>query len=202
LLSGVALGAVLCADPPAQAMTIDVTYAASTPAAVQTDFNSLVSLYDSRFSNPIAANVTVGLTPTCGLGCSSTFRGSVSYGTWRTAMAADAAANPSNTILAAAVASLPAANPLGNGKVLVRTANLNALGFGPLVPIDTNLTFSSTQPYSFGGVAAPGAFTFKDVAAHELDEALGIGSTLTGLVNNAPLPTSFEAETISATTLA
>src|SRR5205807_424417 len=36
--------------------------------------------------------------------------------------------------------------------------------------------------------ASTGAADFMDVAAHELDEALGIGSALTGLVDNAPVP--------------
>jgi hypothetical protein len=187
-------GVALTASPPAQALTIDVSYNAGTPLAWQTDFNNLVSLYDSTFTDPITVNVTVGPDPTCGLGCSSTFRVFEPYGTWRAAMSADAAGNPQNTFVAAAVASLPLADPIGNGTVLLRTADARALGLSAAVPVDSNLTFSSTKPYSFGGVAAPGAYTFIDVAAHELDEALGIGSVLTNLVDNAPLPTTFEAE--------
>jgi len=200
LLSGAALLALLAlmtAATPAQALIINATPLAGTPAAVVTDFNAVVARYQSVFTDPndpVTVNITFGLSATCGLGCSSTFRTAVPYATWRNAMIADAALNPQNTFQAAAAASLPVADPIGNGTVLVRTADARAIGLAAGVPIDSNLTFNSTETYSFGGVATPGEFTFQDVAAHELDEALGIGSNLTNLVDNAPLPASFEAE--------
>jgi hypothetical protein len=164
---------------------------------VVADFNAVVARYQSVFTDPndpVTVNITFGLSASCGLGCSSTFRNSYSYTTWRNAMIADAALNPQNTIQKTAVLQLPAADPFNHANVLVRTADARAIGLAAAVPIDSNLTFNSTATYSFGGVAAPGAFTFQDVAAHELDEALGIGSNITNLVNNAPLPDTFEAE--------
>jgi len=125
LLSGMALLgplALMTAATPAQALIINATPLAGTPAAVVADFNAVVTRYQNVFTDPndpVTVNVTFGLSATCGLGCSSTFRVAVPYATWRTAMINDAALNPQNTFQAAAAASLPVADPIGNGTVVI-----------------------------------------------------------------------------------
>ena len=178
----------------ASGFKINVTYGGTVPAAAQTAFNSLVSTYQGLFNNNVTVNINVNFGNT-GLGSSNTFLVSVPYSTWRAAVIANANANPGNSYAAAAAASLPANDPIGDGTVLVRTPNARALGLSANVASDSTLTFNSAAAFEYNGVAASGKFDFMDVAAHELDEALGIGSSLTGIANNtAIMSSSFEAE--------
>ncbi len=198
LLSGVALLA-LGTVQPAQALVINVTYPnpGNVPAAAMTEINNVVALLDSSFINNATVNITVDFTANCGLGCSSTlgFVG-VSYTNWRNAMIADSTANPQNTFLAAAVATLPAADPIGNGTMsFVRTADAEAIGLANFAGTDSALTFTNDGvTFEFTGVPTAGLWDFQNVFEHELDEALGIGSALTHIVNNGALPASFEPE--------
>jgi sugar lactone lactonase YvrE len=172
---------------------INVTYDTSVPAAAKAAFNSLVSTYESVFTTNMTVNIDVAFGNT-GLGESDTEQIGVSYGAWRAAMIANATANPGNTYATAAAASLPESDPIGNGTVFLNTANARALGFTANTAVDSTLTFSESAVFEYNGVAAPGAADFMDVAAHELDEGLGIGSALTGLANNAALPSDYVAE--------
>ncbi len=166
---------------------INVTYDSSVPAAAQTAFNNLISTYESVFTTNITVNIDVNFGNT-GLGSSSTQLFGVSYSAWREAVTANATANPGNTYLAAAAASLPVNDPIGQGDLYLTTANARALGFTANAAVDSTLTFSNAVIFEYTGIATSGASDFLDVAAHELDEGLGIGSALTGLQNNAPIP--------------
>ena len=171
---------------------INVTYGASVPAAAQAAFNSLVSTYESVFTTNITVNIDVNFGHT-GLGESLTEQTDVLYSDWRAAMLANATANLGNTYAADAAASLPENDPIGNGNVVLNTANARALGLTANTAVDSSLTFSNSVVFEYNGVAASGAEDFLDVAAHELDEGLGIGSELTGLPNNAPIPSDYYA---------
>ncbi|HTC86767.1 MAG TPA: NF038122 family metalloprotease, partial [Bryobacteraceae bacterium] len=173
-------------------LKINVTYDTSVPAAARTAFDSVVSAYESAFSSNITVNIDVTFGAT-GLGASSTQQIVVSYSAWRAAMIANANANPGNTYAVAAAASLPENDPIGNGEMVVNTANARALGLTANAAVDSTLTFSNTAVFEYDGVATSGAADFLDVAAHELDEGLGIGSALTGLINNAPVPSGYYA---------
>jgi hypothetical protein len=157
------------------------------PAAAVTAFNSIVSTYQALFSNSITVDIFVQFGVT-GLGESLTYLTEISYTEWLQAMTSNASANPGNTYAAAATATLPSTDPIGGGSVEGRTANLRALGFSTNVPYDSNLTFNNAATFEYTGVAAANAYDFMDVATHELDEALAIGSALTNLANNAALP--------------
>jgi hypothetical protein len=151
-------------------MNITVTYDSTVPIEAHQDFNTLISLYDSTFLNPINVNLEVSFGQT-GLGQSLTQRVSVSYSDWVNQLAQSALANPLNIYEAAAVKSLPFSDPLGNGTVLLTTANAKALGFSVInPPFDSVLTFSN-QPGSFeyNQVPSAGQYDFMDVAAHELN---------------------------------
>src|SRR6266436_5592264 len=97
---------------------------------------------------------------------------------------------------AAAVATLPAADPIGNGTMsFVRTADAEAIGLANFAGTDSALTFTNDGvTFEFTGVPTAGLWDFQNVFEHELDEALGIGSALTHIVNNGALPASFEPE--------
>ena len=167
--------------------TINVTYDNTVPSAAQTAFNSVISTYESIFTTNITVNISVMFGNT-GLGQSDTQQQFFSYSTWRSAMIANATANPGNTYAAAAAASLPSGDPIGSGTVVLNTANARALGLTANTANDSMLTFSHSVTFEYNGVAVSGEADFLDVAAHELDEALGIGSALTGVADNGSLP--------------
>jgi hypothetical protein len=166
---------------------INVTYDSSVPAAAQTAFDSLVNTYQSVFTNNVSVNINVSFGVT-GLGESFTQEIGVSYSTWRAAMIANANANPGNVYAVAGAASLPANDPIGRGNIFLNTATARALGLTANTAVDSSLTFSNAVVFEYNGVASQGAIDFIDVAAHELDEGLGIGSALTGLADNAAIP--------------
>ena len=172
--------------------------------------------------NTGAVNIQVNFGST-GLGESTTNEVAVSYGSWTGALSADSSANPANLYLADAVSSLPLNNPFGSntcnpstfsGCVILNSADARAIGItsgevvgGCLNPSvlcstpgpDSTLTFSNSICYFDDTIDNPGGCTgntynLQNVAEHELDEALGISSTLTGLANNAALPSNFAAE--------
>jgi hypothetical protein len=177
-------------------MNITVSYDSTVPIEAQQAFNSIISLYDSAFTNPITVSLKVTFGPTS-LGSSLTQRVSVYYSNWVGDLQASAAANPGDIYEAAAVKSLPASDPIGNGVVLLTTANARALGILPnfTSTYDSVLTFSN-QPGIFEYNQVPNAslYDFVDVAAHELNEALGISSALTGISNYLFAPAPYAAE--------
>jgi hypothetical protein len=194
LLGGavVALGGSL----PVHALTINVSYPdSSVPTAAQNEIASVVSSVDSLFTNNVTDNITVQFTSSCDLGCSNTtgFTG-ISYTNWRNAMIADSTAHPQNTFLAAGVATLPASDPIGTGTMsFVGTANAKILG-GSFTGTDSALTFNNGKTYEYTGAPTAGAYDFGNIFEHELDEALGITSELTGLANNATKPSNFRPQ--------
>jgi hypothetical protein len=194
-----AVGALIAAGQTAQALLLNVTYPnpANVPAAAVTEINSVTTFLQNSFVNNATVNVTVDFTASCGLGCSSTLGFiNVPYTLWRSSMIADSAANPQNRFLASAIRTLPAADPIGNGFMrVVRTANAEALGIASFSGTDSSLTFTNDGvTFEYTGVPTPGLWDFQNVFEHELDEALGISSALTRVVNNDPLPVSFDPE--------
>lgn len=172
---------------PSGGFKINATYDSSVPAAAQTAFNNLIATYEGIFTTNITVNVNV-FFGTTGLGESTTSEIFSTYHNWRAAMAANATANPGNSYAVAAAASLPMNDQIGNNMVVLTTANARALGINANTSVDTALTFSNAATFEYTGTVTPSTIDFLDVAAHELDEGLAIGSALTGLADNAPLP--------------
>jgi hypothetical protein len=166
---------------------INVTYDPSVSSTAQAAFNTVVNTYQNIFTTNITVNLYVTFGNT-GLGQSVTQQQYFSYSTWRAAMIANANANPGNAYAVAAAASLPSSDPIGNNTVVLNTANARALGLNASVSVDSTITFSNAAAFEYTGVATPNTSDFMDTAAHELDEALGIGSALTGLSDNAAVP--------------
>jgi hypothetical protein len=194
---------------PARAgtLTITPTYQSSVPQAAQDAFNEVVALFESTYETPFG-NVNVPIDVAFGsigndLGESDTNEVDETYHSsnrfvqgWVNQMDAAAAAEVNNPYLTAAVATLPTTNPLG-GQVVLQDALASVLGFtnvgNPLY--DSTLTFTNAaNTFEYTGTATGGEFDFMNVAEHELDEALGIGSALTGIADNGALPTNYEAE--------
>jgi sugar lactone lactonase YvrE len=168
-------------------LVINVSYGGTVPSAAQTAFNAVVAKYKSVFNSNVTVNLNVNFGNT-GLGQSSTYRIGITYSSWRAALLANAAANPGNPNATSAAASLPAFDPIGQGTVYINTANARAIGLSANTAVDSTLTFSNSVTFEYTGLSYTNAEDFMDVAAHELDEALGIGSNLNGLADNAQIP--------------
>jgi len=179
---------------PAGANGIIVNYDSSVPAAAQTAFSSVVAAYNAMFTfnAPVVIDVQFDNTS---LGSSSTYIGTTSYASWRSQMIAASLADPQNAYLAAAVATLPATDPIGNGNVILTFADALELGYSvPSVPFDSLLSFSNSVNFEYNGVPTVNEYDFQNVAEHELDEALGIGSALTGIPDGGSLSSSYYSE--------
>jgi hypothetical protein len=187
---------------PATAMTIDVTYGSGVTTDMQTAFGEVVSAYDAAFANDIT--LQIGLQGERGsrfLGKNTAATGEVSYVAWYSAMTAYQASGLDNPSFTTAYQSLPASSALGtDGGVILRTANLSALGFTPnlsgttidgFTGVDGVITINAGLPLAIpsGGTVPSGSYDLVAALEHELDEVLGIGSGLT----DGTYPTTPEA---------
>jgi hypothetical protein len=196
-LAVVLLGSVA---PARAGLTITPTFDSSitsdpNAAAIEGAINAAISVYENTFSNNI--NVTIYFQEGGGLGESGKELYFTPYSSFRSALASELAANPSNTNLVTALAHLPNTtnNPVtGTSDMTISTANLKALGFGsfPGVSVGGNnydgqilLNTSLTTPGSPGSALQ---YSLQAVAEHEIDEVLGLGSALNQSFQSSPSP--------------
>jgi hypothetical protein len=192
-LTGAALAAVAAtaAASAAQAMTILPHYdtsitGLSNAGAVEAAFNAVAADYAKSFANPAKVNVNVSWGSVAGQALPSTAVGSsvdnlygyFTYAQVKSYLSNFAAANPSDTALAAAVKAMPATAPAGPSKYLIPSSEAKALGLISATQsgVDGSIGFAgSSSGYDFNpadGITA-GAFDFQAVAGHELAEVLG-----------------------------
>ena len=156
-------------------------------ATIEATINQVIAVYQTRLTTraPTTVNITFQEMGS-GLGQSSTFFGTVSYTQYRNALASHATTAADNT----ALAGLPTGPGVTiNGQsfttVDVTTANLRALGFTANVASDSTVSLNtSLMNLSRAGPRDPTRFDLFAVAAHEIDEALGLGSNV-GSLNGA-----------------
>ena len=144
-------------------------------ASITSAINTAIANLESRFSDPITVTISFGAMAT-GLGQSRTFFSTVPYSTYLAALKADAKTSDD----AVAVARLPSVsgNPVNGGSTIaVRTANLRAVGLNASVPADgfVSVNTSITNP---GSPSTTGRYTLVTVLEHEIDEVLGLASSL------------------------
>ncbi len=197
------LGAVtaVCVARPAAAFTIDPIYDSSitslpNAASIESAFNTVAGDYASSFAGSEVINVGVSWgsvggysLPSNAVGASvDNLYGYFSYSTIQSLLTQAAHNTPSDTVLATAIAHLPATAPSGVSQYVVPSSEAKALGL--ISPSQTGadgyIGFAgSTASYTFnptGGIAS-GTYDFQAVAAHELDEVLG---RITGLTGTSP----------------
>lgn len=179
--------AVLVLAPPARAFTINVTYDASVTnlanaAQVEAAFAAAAQTFQSLYTNPATANITVYWGNTgpfsggIGLGASQTISlGVYTYADVTNALRAARASAADNS----SVASLPSSDPTGSDNWFIPTAEVKGLGLPDLDPndptTDGSIGFASNQSYTFDPTnrAVAGKYDFIGVAEHEISEVLG-----------------------------
>jgi hypothetical protein len=161
-------------------------------AQIQATINQAIGYYQTNFSNNVTVNITFKIDESIALGQSSFFVGGATYSDFRTALAGHATTANDAT----ALASLPtgSTNPVnGNSQVILSTPNLRALGFPanppPGQPDGTISLKMSLLNLQHGVVTDPGKFDLYAVASHEINEVLGIGSTLDRVNQGLASPT-------------
>lgn len=161
-------------------------------AVIEGTINSAIQTYETIFNNPITLHITFS-EMTSGLGESSFDLYQIPYSEFYTALGNENP-SPQDTI---ALANLPNTdtNPVtGTTDMLIKPANAAALGINLGLPRNASdgtvsLNTSLTTPGSSG---TSGAYSLLSVTEHEIDEILGLGSTLgltlPGNEDNMPSP--------------
>ena len=176
----VVLSALICVAAAASearaGLIIDPTFNANMNAQQQAAVNYAISEYEHLYTNNVTLNISFQMGNT-GLGESdSFFEGGFTYAQIQAALAAQAAANPLDSIKQTVVANLPANNPAPTNNFWMTTAEARALGLDNTYNgSDGTVTFSNAVTYTYDpnnrGVA--GEYDFIGVAEHEISEVMG-----------------------------
>ncbi len=152
-------------------------------AAIESIINNVIAFYDSNFvvpsPTPVVANITFGES-NVSLGQSSFFTSAISYQNYCNAL--QAAGTPGSGTLTCGTAG-----PIDGGdtNLQVKTITQRALNLGGVIASDGTITFDQTEtnPDNSGGVP------LQAVIEHEIDEMLGLGSSLNN-TNTGPVTQS------------
>jgi len=158
--------------------TFDVSITSDPNAAViEATINAAIANIESQFSDPITVNIV--FKKGNGLGASSTYYGNLPYSTFLAALKSDARTSDDGT----AVARLPSVttNPVnGSSTINVKTANLRAVGINSNPPSGQpdGFIFLNTAITTPGSPGSSLTYSLMAVVEHEMDEVLGLGSSL------------------------
>jgi hypothetical protein len=177
--SSALLFALFACAAPAHALTIVDAFsgsvtgnanAAQIEAAIQSASNAIASLYSNPFTVTINYQLMSG-----GLGGSSQNLYATSYASYTQALRNDSLANPGNSTLATAVASLSRGNDAGGQTPIALTSSLvDALGLGN-VSAGGTIYLNSSLLYFGSGAVPSNRYSATGVIQHEIDEILGGG---------------------------
>ena len=169
---------------PAQALVINASYdEGSLSAAVTSVINTAIGFYQNTFADNITVNIDFH-NMTSGLGASLVPIYTTSYASYKTQLTLDATSANDKT----ALASLPATVP--GGGIDIKPADARAVGYN--APGMT-LTSANTGGFCAGSnldgcvglnlnltTAYGGSYSLLATVEHEIDEVLGLGSSLSG----------------------
>jgi hypothetical protein len=146
-------------------------------AAIEGAINTAISTVEGLYSNSVTLPVTFTYNPdSVRLGSNvETFYGGP-YNLYITALQADLAANPQNTVLATALANLGSGNDAnGQTNLAIAGNQLTMLGFAG-TPGNASINLSSSATFAFSGPVPSNQFDAVGVVEHELNEVLGGGA--------------------------
>jgi len=165
-------------------------------ANIQAAINAAIAIYAADFSDPIQINITFGEMAS-GLGQSTKTIYNLSYTSFHNGLLGDAKSSDDATALANSATISGGNNPVtGTSNIAVSTANIKALGIAGSFPsvlacgstcdgfiqLNTNITFP-------GSPGTSSQYSLQVVAEHEIDEVLGLGSSLpTPVFAGSPSP--------------
>jgi hypothetical protein len=150
-------------------------------AAIENAINTAIANMESMFSDPIAVTISFGKMGS-GLAQSSTYFATVSYSAFLAALKADA--KTSADMAANAHLASVANNPVNSSSTInVKLPNLRAVAFTANPPAGQPDGFISvnTALTSPGSPGTTGSYYLVTVIEHEIDEVLGLGSSLPGV---------------------
>jgi hypothetical protein len=174
--------------------TFDSTITGDPNATIiKRTINSVLALYEANFSDPIKVTITFK-EMSGGLGGSSSYHvAGVQYATVRAKLAvASTTANDTNAL---AHLSTGNKNPVNGGSTLsLNLPNGRALGFAGWDPPEgqtDGTIYLNTSIMNLDRITVdPAKYDLFAIAAHEIDEVLGLASALDGLTNGQVVPTS------------
>jgi hypothetical protein len=207
--------AAMAAVHPAAALTIVPDFASSITGAVNAAqvegaINTAIGTIDSLYTNSGSMGIVFTQASGSFLGESESADYSMSYRAYTAALTTVSHSEPSNTILATALANLSAGNKTGaGGSINVTSADgriaLGQSGFsgcfnsgGAFVnncgqAFDGVVTLTTSFPLNYGKTPVAGEYSAIDALEHELDEMLGgggQGSVLNSVNTCANTPSS------------
>lgn len=182
-LAGLAL--LVLAGLPARAQlvitpTFDATITGDpNAAAIIATINQAIQTYQTSFSDPI--NVKIKFSEMAGgLGQSTTGFFNIPYATFLTALTTDSTSADDATALSHL--GLGPTNPVNNApSINVKTANLRAVGLpgsGFLDGVFDGEIGLNTHITDIGSPGTSGQYSLLATTEHEIDEVLGLGSSL------------------------
>jgi hypothetical protein len=172
--------------PARAAFVINPTFGSSitgdpNAAAIEGTINSAIAFYEGTFTNNITVNITFN-EMTSGLGQSSFQLFVVPYNSTPNSFRPALAAEPQSADTTTALANLPnqTNQPVTNNtNMLLKPANIKALGLtGFLLPASDGTIGLNTHITTPGSPGTTGQYSLLAVVEHEIDEILGLGSTL------------------------
>lgn len=187
---------------PAAALVINPVFDGSitslaNASVVEDAFNSVAQNFSSQLDSDVQINVKVSWgsvggqkLPGNAVGASTVaLYGYFTYAQVKSFLTNASLGNPTNAVLATAVANLPVTTPAGVSKYVIPSSEAKVLGLIPPIQgsTDGSIGFAgnSVSGYTFdptNGVRA-GTYDFQAVATHELDEVLG---RISGLYSTTP----------------
>lgn len=153
-------------------------------ALMKADINDYIHTINTLLTDNITVNITFR-DVTSGLGSSSASTIHVTYSDLRSHMVTDALSVDDATALAhlPIQSNDPVTN--GTGGIDITTAQAKALGYSPSATVDCIINLNSSICHLDHGVNHA-SYDYETVAAHEINEALGIGGwgSNIGFANN------------------
>jgi hypothetical protein len=161
-------------------------------ATIKNTITNLIAVYEASFSDPVTVTITFAENQNV-LGESSTYYNQgIAYATVRAALVANA--TTANDRLALAHLPNTATNPVNGSTTMELTLpNGRALNIGgsssPPGQTDGTIYLGTSIMNLTRTNINPNNYDLYAVAAHEIDEVLGLSSALDGLTNGAATPT-------------
>jgi hypothetical protein len=179
-----ALAALAAAPAWANSFTIVPTFDSSITGLqgnlrnnVESAINSAIAVYEADFTNSMTIDITFSAGNSGQVGSNTTDLNPVSYATFISTLWTQQT-NVGNLAPLANLSETATTDPvMGNSTIWVKNANLDALGLSGLIvtPSDPAGTINfNLSAMSIDG----GSDNLKTVAEHEIDEVLGLGSSL------------------------